>query len=58
MQGFVINEMYILEINEQCDYIMQYEVGKRCYLRDKHKLNWGINCVMKFKLKKPLNKGN
>lgn len=21
-QGFVINEMHILEINEQCDYIM------------------------------------
>lgn len=41
MQGFVINEMYILEINEQCDYIMQYEVGKRCYLRDKHKIKLG-----------------
>lgn len=30
--------MYILEINEQCDYIMQYEVKKRLYLRDKYKI--------------------
>lgn len=30
--------MYILEINEQCDYIMQCEVTKRHYLRDKYKI--------------------
>lgn len=30
--------MYILEINEQCGYIMQCEVTKRHYLRDKYKI--------------------
>lgn len=37
-QGFVINEMYILEINEQHDCIVPSEATKRHYLWDKYKI--------------------
>lgn len=34
--------MYIIESNGKCHYTMHYEVTKRHYMRDKHKIKLSV----------------